>query len=86
MMRTMVCSCFCALKGEPRLTTQYSELRIDDTVFIRHTKPISARKRFTLEKILKSPIGEAVAAKEALQAAAADVDSSPVTPTPETSS
>lgn len=86
MMRTMVCSCFCALEGVPRLTTQYSELRIDDTVFIRHTKPISARKRFTLEKILKSPIGEAVAAKEALQAAAADVDSSPVTPTPETSS
>jgi len=47
-----------------------NELRLDDTVFIRHTRPISARKRFTLEKILKSPIGEAAAAKAALMAAA----------------
>lgn len=48
-----------------------AELRLDDTVFIRHTRPISARKRFTLEKILKSPIGEASAAKAVLKAAAA---------------
>jgi len=47
-----------------------NELRLDDTVFIRHTQPISARKRFTLEKILKSPIGEAAAAKAALKAIA----------------
>ncbi|KIM75358.1 hypothetical protein PILCRDRAFT_827261 [Piloderma croceum F 1598] len=38
-----------------------NELRIEDTVLIRHTRPISARKRFILEKILKSPIGEAAA-------------------------
>lgn len=31
------------------------ELRIDDTVLVRNCPPISARKRFTLEKILKSP-------------------------------
>lgn len=66
---------------------QYSELRLDDTVFIRHTKPISARKRFTLEKILKSPIGEAAAAKETLRAAALDVNPAlSLTPLPEASS
>lgn len=42
-----------------------NDLRIEDTVVIRHTRPISARKRFILEKILKSPIGEAAAAKAA---------------------
>jgi len=49
-----------------------NELRLDDTVVIRHTRPISARKRFTLEKILKSPIGEAATAKAALMAATAN--------------
>jgi small subunit ribosomal protein S17 len=39
-------------------------------VLIRHTRPISARKRFILEKILKSPIGEAAGAKAAQTAAA----------------
>ena len=33
----------------------FPELRIDDTVLVRNCPPISARKRFTLEKILKSP-------------------------------
>lgn len=32
-----------------------AELRINDTVTIRNCPPISARKRFTLEKIVKSP-------------------------------
>jgi len=31
------------------------QLRINDTVVIRNCPPISARKRFTLEHILKSP-------------------------------
>lgn len=31
------------------------ELRQGDTVLIRNCPPISARKRFTLEKVLKSP-------------------------------
>jgi len=48
-----------------------NELRLDDTVLIRHTRPISARKRFTLERVLKSPVGEAAVAKAALMAAAA---------------
>lgn len=43
-------------------------LHLDDTVIIRHTSPISARKRFVLEKILRSPTGEAVAAKAGLMA------------------
>lgn len=30
-------------------------LRLNDTVLIRNCPPISARKRFKLEKILKSP-------------------------------
>ena len=49
----------------------YVELQLDDTVFIRHTAPISARKRFTLEKILKSPLSDAVEAKATMVAAAA---------------
>jgi small subunit ribosomal protein S17 len=32
-----------------------TELRLDDTVVIRNCPPISARKRFKLEKVLKSP-------------------------------
>ncbi|KIP02245.1 hypothetical protein PHLGIDRAFT_112259 [Phlebiopsis gigantea 11061_1 CR5-6] len=32
-----------------------NKLRINDTVTIRNCPPISARKRFTLEKIVKSP-------------------------------
>ncbi|EPQ61355.1 nucleic acid-binding protein [Gloeophyllum trabeum ATCC 11539] len=32
-----------------------NQLRLDDTVLIRNCPPISARKRFMLEKILKSP-------------------------------
>ena len=33
----------------------FPELRIDDTFLVRKCPPVSARKRFTLEKILKSP-------------------------------
>jgi len=47
-----------------------NELRLEDTVVVRHTRPISARKRFTLEKILKSPIGDAAAVKAASMDAA----------------
>ncbi len=32
-----------------------AELRVDDVVQIRNCRPISKRKRFTLEKILESP-------------------------------
>ena len=35
-----------------------TELRLDDTVLIRNCPPISARKRFTLEQIIKSPSTE----------------------------
>ncbi|KAI0070099.1 nucleic acid-binding protein, partial [Panus rudis PR-1116 ss-1] len=34
---------------------EHNKLRIDDTVLVRNCPPISARKRFRLEKILKSP-------------------------------
>ncbi|KZP10512.1 hypothetical protein FIBSPDRAFT_758178 [Athelia psychrophila] len=47
------------------------QLQLDDTVFIRHTAPISARKRFTLERIIKSPLSDAVSTKAAMVAAAA---------------
>jgi small subunit ribosomal protein S17 len=57
-----------------------AELRLEDTVFIRHTRPISARKRFMLEKILKSPIGEAAATKAALAAAATNPPQYPAAP------
>lgn len=30
-------------------------LRLDDTVVIQNCRPLSARKRFTLEQIVKSP-------------------------------
>ena len=35
-------------------TPTCAELRIDNTVLVQHCPPISAGKRFTLEKILKS--------------------------------
>lgn len=35
-----------------------SGLRQDDVVIIRNCPPVSARKRFTLERILKSPLTE----------------------------
>ncbi len=31
------------------------ELRVDDSVLIRNCPPVSARKRFTLEKVVRSP-------------------------------
>ncbi|KAF9813953.1 hypothetical protein IEO21_05389 [Rhodonia placenta] len=34
---------------------EQNQLRQGDTVLIRNCPPISARKRFTLEKVLKSP-------------------------------
>ena len=33
----------------------FIELRVDDSVLIRNCPPISARKRFTLEKVVRSP-------------------------------
>ena len=30
-------------------------LRVDDSVLIRNCPPVSARKRFTLEKVVRSP-------------------------------
>ncbi|KAI0650990.1 hypothetical protein C8Q79DRAFT_930774 [Trametes meyenii] len=41
-----------------------NSLRMRDTVLIRNCPPISARKRFTLEKVIKSPERE----REALHA------------------
>ncbi|GBE78789.1 predicted protein [Sparassis crispa] len=35
-----------------------NQLRLGDTVLIRNCPPISARKRFTLENVLKSPEAE----------------------------
>lgn len=37
------------------LILSHSELREGDTVLIRNCPPVSARKRFKLEKIIKSP-------------------------------
>ncbi|KAF7796065.1 hypothetical protein EIP86_007236 [Pleurotus ostreatoroseus] len=37
---------------------EHEKLRLDDTVLIRNCPPISARKRFTLEQIIKSPSTE----------------------------
>ncbi|KAI0743170.1 hypothetical protein C8Q80DRAFT_1273709 [Daedaleopsis nitida] len=50
-----------------------NQLRHHDTVLIRNCPPISARKRFTLEKVLKSPEGEreALHARQAADAGAA---------------
>ncbi|KAI8996216.1 hypothetical protein BD414DRAFT_533930 [Trametes punicea] len=47
-------------------------LRMNDTVLIRNCPPISARKRFTLEKVIKSPEREreALHARQAAEAAA----------------
>ena len=45
---------------------------MQDTVLIRNCPPISARKRFTLEKVIKSPERdrEALHARQAAEAAA----------------
>ncbi|KAI0267276.1 hypothetical protein BC834DRAFT_870583 [Gloeopeniophorella convolvens] len=51
-----------------------NQLRMDDSVLIRNCPPISARKRFTLEKIVRSPeterdLAHAVAAAAAVATA-----------------
>jgi len=33
----------------------FIELRVDDSVLIRNCPPVSARKRFTLDKVVRSP-------------------------------
>ena len=45
---------------------------MNDTVLIRNCTPISARKRFTLERVIKSPEREreALHARQAAEAAA----------------
>ena len=48
---------------------------MQDTVLIRNCPPISARKRFTLEKVIKSPEREREAL-HARQAAAAEAAAS----------
>ncbi|EIM87485.1 nucleic acid-binding protein, partial [Stereum hirsutum FP-91666 SS1] len=55
---------------------EHNRLRVEDEVRIRNCPPISARKRFKLEKVLFSPEGErdaahALQAEEALKAATA---------------
>ncbi|KAI1795487.1 nucleic acid-binding protein [Ganoderma leucocontextum] len=49
-----------------------NQLRLNDTALIRNCPPISARKRFMLEKVLKSPEGarEELHARQAAEAAA----------------
>ncbi|ETW77233.1 hypothetical protein HETIRDRAFT_327712, partial [Heterobasidion irregulare TC 32-1] len=44
-----------------------NQLRMDDSVLIRNCPPISARKRFTLEKVVKSPEQERERAHAGLQ-------------------
>ncbi|KZT24306.1 nucleic acid-binding protein [Neolentinus lepideus HHB14362 ss-1] len=50
-----------------------NQLRLEDLVLIRNCRPLSARKRFMLEKILKSPETEraVVHAKQAEEKVAA---------------
>ncbi|KAH9884393.1 hypothetical protein C8Q73DRAFT_660940 [Cubamyces lactineus] len=55
---------------------EQNNLRMHDTVLIRNCPPISARKRFTLEKVLKSPEREREEL-HARQAAEHDLQSSP---------
>ncbi|GLB36035.1 putative ribosomal protein S17 [Lyophyllum shimeji] len=53
----------------------FNRLRKDDVVTIRNCPPISARKRFTVEKVLRSPEGE----RELARAAKAQATTSPTT-------
>jgi len=50
----------------------YTGLRVDDIVMIRNCPPISKRKRFTLEKILKSPETEHDLARAQAQSTGVD--------------
>jgi small subunit ribosomal protein S17 len=53
------------------------ELRQDDLVTIRNCRPISAMKRFTLERILKSPETERALARARRQEETAASTSTP---------
>ena len=58
---------------------------MNDTVRIRHCRPLSARKRFMLEEVLRSPMRdrEALHARQAEEAAArAQADAETPAPTP----
>ncbi|KAI0321498.1 hypothetical protein OF83DRAFT_1051085 [Amylostereum chailletii] len=46
------------------------QLRLDDAVVIRNCPPVSARKRFALDRVLRSPERERAQAHAALAAAA----------------
>lgn len=43
---------------DPNCLNICSELRQDDIVLIRNCPPVSARKRFALQRVLKSPLAE----------------------------
>ena len=53
------------------------ELRIEDSVLIRNCPPVSARKRFTLEKVVRSPETE-----RDLLHAAVETPATSLSPTP----
>jgi len=43
------------LHGKLLILSSFVELHMEDSVLIRNCPPISARKRFTLEKVIRSP-------------------------------
>ncbi|THH14730.1 hypothetical protein EW146_g5636 [Bondarzewia mesenterica] len=59
-----------------------SELRMEDSVMIRNCPPISAHKRFTLEKVLNSPETERELAHAQQAAEAAGSSIPPSSPLP----
>ena len=53
-------------------------LRVDDSVLIRNCPPVSARKRFTLEKVVRSPETE----RDLAHAAVVETPASSLLPMP----
>jgi len=56
---------------------EMNALKLDDTVVIRNCPPVSARKRFTLEKVLKSPEMEREKARLAREAQVTEAEPAP---------
>jgi hypothetical protein len=54
----------------------FVELRMEDSVMIRNCPPVSALKRFTLEKIMRSPATE----RDIAHAMAVEPPTTPLTP------
>src|SRR4051812_28363755 len=64
----------------------FTALRVDDVVLIRNCPPVSKRKRFTAESLLRSPEGEVEARREAAALQAQMEGGVPPSLTPWTSS